>query len=105
MGTGFCKKKKQAKLMQNQLMQMQEQMKDVTATGVAGNGLLEIVINGDSEVLSVKIKPECVDPDDVEGLEDLIKSAFNNAQDKLKKDSSMNLKGLPQIPGLPSFGM
>lgn len=105
MGSGFSKKKKQAKLMQNQLMQMQEQMKEITVTGTSGNGLIEIVINGDSEVLSVKIKPECVDPEDVEGLEDLIKSAMNNAQEKLKKDSNMNLKGLPQIPGLSNFGL
>lgn len=109
MGTGFSKKKKQAKMMQSQFQQMQEQMKDVVIVGSGGNGLVEITINGDNEVKNIKIKPECVDPEDIEGLEDLIKSAFNDAQAKLKKNTNMDLKslggGLSGIPGLSGFGL
>lgn len=105
MGTGFSKKKKQAKMMQNQFQQMQEKIKDVVVVGSAANGLVEITVNGDNEVKNIKIKPECVDPEDVEGLEDLIKSAFNDAQAKLKKNTNMDLGGLSGIPGLSGFGL
>jgi DNA-binding YbaB/EbfC family protein len=107
MGTGFSKKKKQARLMQDQFMQMQDQMKNTTATGTAGNGLVTITLNGENEILNLKIKPECVDPEDVEGLEDLIKEAYKNASAQLK-DSSPMPGGLPNIPGMPdlsSFGL
>jgi len=89
---------------------MQEQMKTAEAIGTAGNGLVEITINGDQQVKRVKIKPECVDPEDIEGLEDLIKAACNDAQEKLKKNTPMGgggglgamsgMAGMPKIPGL-----
>lgn len=113
MGTGYNKRKKQAKMMQEEFAKMQEKMKDLEVTGSAGNGLVEITLNGDSEVKRIKIKPDCVDPDDVEGLEDLLKAAFNDAQDKLKKESPMDLSsmmgnmpggGLPGLGGLGGLG-
>ncbi len=109
MGTGFNKRKKQAKMMQEQLKQMQEKMKDLEIVGTAANGLVEVVINGDNEVKRVKINPDCVDPEDVEGLEDLIKVAVNDAQEKLKKESPMGMPGMggggmPNIPGMPDLG-
>lgn len=99
MGSGFAKKKKQAKLMQDQLMKMQEKMAAMEVIGEAGNGLVTIKINGDHEVLRITIQPDCVDPEDVEGLEDLIKLAYNNALKKLQDQTS---QGMP--PGLGSFG-
>jgi len=108
MGTGFNKRKKQAKLMQDQFMKMQEKMKDLEITGSAANGLVEVTMNGDNVVTKVKINPECVDPEDVEGLEDLVKAACNNAQEKLKKESPMGMPdmgggGMPNIPGMPDL--
>lgn len=104
MGTGFSKKKKQARLMQDQLAKMQSQMQTTEVTGTAGNGLVTIVLNGDNEIKQLKIKPECVDPEDIEGLEDLIKSAYADAHKQLK---SQQIEGMPSIPGMPdlsSFG-
>jgi len=100
MGTGFSKRKKQAKMMQEQMMKMQEEMKNLEATGTAGNGLVTITINGDHEITAIKIKPECVDADDIEGLEDLIKAAYKHALDQIKEHSPMGQMELP--PGLPS---
>lgn len=97
MGTGFAKKKKEARVMQQKFQEMQEKMKLEQATGTAGNGLVSITLNGEHEVVSVKIKPECVDPEDVEGLEDLIKSAFEDASKKIQA-STPNMPGMPNMP-------
>lgn len=102
MGTGFSKKKKQAKMMQEQLSKMQDQIQNVEVVGTAGNGLVSITLSGDNEMKQIKIKPECVDKEDIEGLEDLIKAAY---QDALKKIQSDAMQGItPKIPGgLQSF--
>lgn len=99
MGSGFAKKKKEAKLMQKKFQEMQEQLKDEKAEGSAGNGLVKLTLNGEHEMLELKIKPECVDPDDVEGLEDLIRAAYNEAAKKLEKSSMGDLGGLSGLPG------
>jgi len=102
MGTGFSKKKKQARMMQEQLTKMQTQMQQTEVTGSAGNGLVTLIMNGDNELKQIKIKPECVDPEDVEGLEDLIKSAYADAQKQLK---SQQMEGMPpSMPGMPNLG-
>lgn len=93
MGTGFAKKKKQARMMQDQLSKMQSAMKDVEVVGTAANGLVSITMNGDYEVRDLKIKPECVDPEDVEGLQDLIKTAFKDALDKVQKNTMSQMPG------------
>lgn len=85
MGTGFAKKKKQAKMLQEQFSKMQEDLQNTEVTGTSGNGLVTIVLNGDNDIKLLKIKPDCVDPEDVEGLEDLIKAAYNDANSKLKE--------------------
>lgn len=107
MGTGFAKKKKQAKMMQDQLSQMQSKLQDLEIVGTAGNGLVTVTMSGDHELKQIKIKPECVDPEDIEGLEDLIKSAFADASKKLQADSMKHMKmpGMPGMPGLGAFGM
>jgi hypothetical protein len=96
MGTGFSKKKKQARVLQQQFSKMQEDLKQVEAFGTAGNGLVSITLNGDNEMKQISIKPECVDPEDIEGLEDLIKAAYHDALEKLKKESSMSM---PDVSG------
>lgn len=101
MGTGFLKRKKEAKQLQEQLASMRAKMENLTIEGQAGNGLVRIVVNGDFEIKEVKIKPECVDPQDVDGLQDLIKAAFMDAKKKLDEEQS---KGMPQMPmGFPGF--
>lgn len=101
MGTGFSKKKKEARMMQEQLGKLQQKMSQSEVTGSAGNGLVTVVLNGDHEIKSIKINPECVDKEDIEGLEDLIKFAFNDAASKIKTES---MEGLGGFPGLKGFG-
>jgi nucleoid-associated protein EbfC len=94
MGTGFSRKKKEAKLMQQQFSQIQDKMSSVEVTGVAGNGLVIVTLTGNGEMKSIKIKPECVDKEDLEGLEILIKAAHADAQKKLKENSPQGMEGL-----------
>lgn len=93
MGTGFAKKKKEAKLLQQQLGKMQSEAKNIEVKGVAGNGLVSLILNGENEMKQIHIKPECVDKEDVEGLQDLIKAAYNDANAKLKEET---MKGMPK---------
>lgn len=104
MGSGFAKKKKQAKALQEQLSQLQTQMQKTEAIGSAGNGLVTLTLSGEHELKSITIKPECVDPEDVEGLQDLIKAAYADAATKLQAESSMP-KMPPGMPDLSMFGL
>jgi DNA-binding YbaB/EbfC family protein len=99
MGTGFSKQKKQAKMLQEQLSKMQEEFKSSEVTAEAGNGLVSITLNGDHDLLKIRIKKECVDPDDIEGLEDLIKEAYNKAAKQLKDIPMPNIAGMPNMSG------
>lgn len=96
MGSGFSKRKKEAKALQEQFSKMQSQLQTVEVTGTAGNGLVTMTMNGDGDLKQIKIKPECVDSEDIEGLETLIKAAHQDAQQKLKDQSS---KSMPSLPG------
>ena len=101
MGSGFAKKKKQAKVLQEQLSQLQTQMQKTEVIGSAGNGLVTVTLSGEHELKNIIIKPECVDPEDIEGLQDLIKAAHADATTKLNAQSPM-----PKMPGgMPDLGM
>ena len=70
---------KQAQKMQQQLMEAQAQLAETEVEGTAGGGLVTAKVTGSGEVLSIKIDPKAVDPDDVESLQDLIVAAFRDA--------------------------
>lgn len=99
MGSGFAKKKKEAKLMQQQFSQLQEKMSTMEVAGSAGGGLVTITLTGDGEMKSVKIKPDCVDKDDIEGLELLIKTAYTDAQKKISSQTPQGVGGLSGLFG------
>ena len=86
-------------------MQMHTQLKDTEIVGSAGNGLVTLVMNGELELKSIKIKPECVDLEDIEGLQDLIKAAFQDAASKAKSQAMPSMPNMPAgMPDLSSFG-
>lgn len=93
MGSGFSKMKKQARMLQEQMEQMQEQTKNLLVTGSAGSGLVTITLSGDHKMQGISIKKECIDPDDPEALQDLIASAYEDALSKVEA-SQPNLDGL-----------
>src|SRR5580692_3632196 len=94
MGSGFSKMKKQARLFEQQLESARSALKTKQVTGVSGNGLVTVVVNGEKELLSIAIKPECVVAADVEGLQDLIKAACDNAYGQLQDEGDLSLESL-----------
>ncbi len=90
MGSGFSKMKKQRRALEEQFSKMQEEMQSAEHEGVAGNGLVRVCLSGEKIIKSIKIDPKCVDPTDVEGLEDLVVAAFKNAYEKAEAASPMN---------------
>ena len=70
---------KQAQKMQEQMAKAQEELEDAEIVGESGGGLVQVVVNGKKAVKSITIKPEAVDVDDIEMLEDLIIAALNSA--------------------------
>lgn len=99
MGSGFSRKKKEAKLMQQQFSQIQAQATQLEVTGVAGNGLVSITLNGEGAMKSIKINPTCVDKEDVEGLEMLIKAAYSDAQKKINEKSATQFPNMSSLFG------
>lgn len=86
MGSGFSKMKKQAKLMEQQFEMMRNERKQQRIVGTSGNGLVTVTIDGEKELLSIAIKPDCVDPQDVEGLQDLILAACSHAYSQVEEE-------------------
>jgi nucleoid-associated protein EbfC len=99
MGSGFSKMKKQARLLEQQMEKMKDDLKNKSIEGTSGNGLVTVTLSGEKQLKSIKIKPECVDPNDVEGLEDLILAAFTDAFNKAEEESSP--MGMPPGFNLP----
>lgn len=99
MGSGFAKKKKQAKMLQEQFQVMQEKMQQAEYTAESGNGLVKVVINGDKELKKLTIHPDCVDKNDLEGLQDLIIAALRDAYAKAQNSDSLG--GIPSLSGFP----
>ena len=70
---------KQAQKMQQQVLAAQQELAQSELEGSSGGGLVTVTMTGAGEVVAVKIKPEAVDPDDVESLEDLVLAAIKDA--------------------------
>ncbi|WP_462411323.1 YbaB/EbfC family nucleoid-associated protein [Neobacillus sp. Marseille-QA0830] len=73
---------KQMQKMQKQMQEAQEQLGQEKVEGTAGGGMVTVVVTGHKEIVDVQIKPEAVDPDDVEMLQDLVLAAVNDALKK-----------------------
>lgn len=91
---------RQAKELQQRL---QAQMADLRVESSAGGGMVTVVLNGQKQILSVKIDPTVVSKDDVEMLQDLVAAAVNDANRKVDDELKRSLGGLMgglSIPGL-----
>lgn len=94
---------KQAQKLQKRMMELQEELANKTVEATVGGGMVTVVANGQREILSIKISPEVVDPEDVEMLEDLILAAVNEANRKAQElmvQEMEKLTGGIKIPGL-----
>ena len=94
---------KQIQKMQEDMQKMQEEVEASEFTSSVGGGAVEVTVNGSHEVLSIKMQPEVVDPEDIEMLEDLLISALNESIKKANDAMEQGMekaKGGLSIPGL-----
>jgi nucleoid-associated protein EbfC len=98
----------QVKALQDKMAQIQEELASRTIESSSGGGMVSVVVNGRQEVISIKIDPQVVDPQDIEMLQDLIVAAVNDglrraqemaAGEMGKLAGGLNIPGL-KIPGL-----
>jgi DNA-binding YbaB/EbfC family protein len=74
----------QVRKMQEDMEKAQAELAEQEVTGSAGGGMVEVVMDGHQSVRAIRLKPEVVDPDDVEMLQDLLLAAINDASEKSK---------------------
>jgi DNA-binding YbaB/EbfC family protein len=93
----------QLKKMQQEMARVQDELANSSVEGSASGGVVTCAVNGEYRVTKLTIKPEAVDPDDIETLEDLVVVALNDAIVKAKALSEQKmgrLTGGMKIPGL-----
>lgn len=90
---------KEAKKMQAEMQKSQEELATKEFDSTAGGGAISVKVTGEKIIKEIKIKPDVVDPDDVEMLEDLILTCVNEALRKVDSAQSQEL-GKFNIPGL-----
>jgi DNA-binding YbaB/EbfC family protein len=94
---------RQVKKMQEEMQRTQEALKEKVVEGSAGGGAVVVKANGHKQVLDIAIKPEVIDPEDVEMLQDLVLTAVNEALrnvDELVNKEMGRFTGGMNIPGL-----
>lgn len=93
---------RQAQKMQEDMAAKQEELEGREYDISAGGGVVNVKINGKKEILSVKLAPEIVDPDDIETLEDLVTAAVNEAIKKVESTASDEMQAITGSLGLPT---
>lgn len=94
---------KQAQKMQDKITELQEDIEAREFSATAGGGAVEVVITGKKTINSLTIKPEVVDPEDIDMLQDLIISAVNEAINNVESTTEAEMSkitGGVSIPGL-----
>ena len=94
---------RQAQKMQQQMMKAQEDLDAREYEIAVGGGVVGVKINGKKEILSIDIKPEIVDPEDIETLQDTLVAAVNQAIKKVEETNSAEMQKITgdiNVPGL-----
>ena len=103
MSKGLAGIMKQAQMMQQRMAKLQEEASNRTATAAAGGGAVTATVTGKNQLVSLEIKKEAVDPEDVEMLQDLVVAAVNEALGKVQAELAQEMSkvtGGINIPGL-----
>ena len=94
---------KKVQKMQQDMLKMQEELKNRTVEATAGGGAVTVVVTGRKTVEKVTIAPSAVDPEDVEMLEDLVTTAINEAMrkvDEMTEKEMGKITGGMKLPGM-----
>jgi len=103
MSKGLAQIMKQAQMMQQKMARLQEEAAQNTAEASAGGGAVTVLVNGKNQIVSLTIKKEAVDPEDVEMLQDLVMTAVNEALTRVQAELAekmTKITGGISIPGL-----
>ncbi len=103
MSKGLAQIMKQAQMMQQKMARLQEEAAEKTAEASAGGGAVSAVVNGKNQIVSLTIKKEAVDPEDVEMLQDLVMAAINEALTKVHAELAEQMSKITgglSLPGL-----
>jgi hypothetical protein len=84
----------QAQRMQRQIEQAQAEIREMRFTGTAGGEMVKVVAGGDHQIFEVVISKEVVDPEDIEGLQDLIMAAANQALGQIDKTNQERINAI-----------
>lgn len=94
---------RQAQKMQDQITELQTDIEAREFTATAGGGVVEVTLNGKKEIKTLNLKPEIVDPEDIETLQDLIIAAINEAVNNIEATTEAEMSkitGGVSIPGM-----
>lgn len=94
---------KKAQKMQNQMLKLQEELKEKTVEATAGGEAVKVVVNGNKNIVSLTLSPDAVDPEDVEMLQDMIMTAINDAMkkvDAMTESEMSKVTGGMKLPGM-----
>ena len=103
MGFNYSEMMKQAKIMQKQMEKVQDELKDMKFEASAGGGAVKVTVNGEQDVLEIKINKDVADPEDIEMLEDMILVAVNDAIKQSKDEAKNKLTGVTGGLNIPGF--
>ena len=98
----FTKILNKAKELESNMKDSREKIKKITAEGVSGGDKVKIVLNGENEIIDIKISNE-IYQENINILEDLIKAAHNNAKASLKNKTEEEIAKLTGGLGIPGF--
>ncbi len=105
-GGGMNNMLQRAQKMQEEMAAKQAELEDREYSASAGGGMVEATVSGKHMVKSIKIKPEAVDPDDIEMLEDLVTAAINAAINEAETTAAAEMEKITSgfnIPGMPGL--
>lgn len=96
---------KQIQALQSKMAQAQQALEETVIEASSGGGAVAVSMSAKPELLSITVKPEVIDPDDVDMLQDLIMAAMNEALENVRNTQMQQLAGVAgglNIPGLTS---
>ena len=95
---------KKIQQMQDEMTRVQQECENAEYNASAGGGAIDVTVNGKHQLVSVKIQPDVVDPEDVEMLEDLLVAAVNEAMRKADETMEREMGKITGGMNLPGFG-
>ncbi len=103
MGFNMQQMMKQAKMMQKKMAEIQEELKNMEFEASAGGGAVKAKVNGEQEVLEIRLDTEMIDAEDLDMVEDMVMVAVNDALKQSKDEAKNRMSGLTggmNIPGM-----